>query len=78
MGNALNVPIIITVKRGKDATKTHVYLLVKWKMTVNQRTTVILIINVVSTNVNQMKIANMDIDVKMVNVCKLVVHTIHV
>ena len=47
-------------------------------MTVNQRTTVILIINVVSTNVNQMKIANMDIDVKMVNVCKLVVHTIHV
>ena len=29
MGNALNVPIIITVKRGKDATKTHVYPLVK-------------------------------------------------
>ena len=29
MGNALNVPIIITVKRGKDATKTHAYLLVK-------------------------------------------------
>ena len=80
MGNALNVPMIINVEKGKNATCQiiHVWTLAKIIMTVNQENTVILTTKFVSPNVNQIKIVNPDIAVKMENVSKHVVKAIHV
>ena len=54
MGNALNVPMIINVEKGKNATCQiiHVWTLAKGIMTVNQENTVILTTKFVSPNVN--------------------------
>ena len=78
MGNVLNVPMIITAKKRKDATKIHVYPLVKWMVTVEMGNTVILITKFVSPYVKQIKIVNLDINVRMDNVSNHVAKTIHV